>query len=132
MPIDTKPVTRYLGEDSKGRALEELVEPLVVDLWLGGGRLQLYVPRGFVTDFASVPRFFWRVLPPNGPYRVAAIVHDFLYTTSCDRFLADAIFRDLMKRTGVVMWKRIVMYYAVRVFGGVGRKSSKRWREEKS
>ena len=24
------------------------------------------VPRGFLTDFASVPRLFWIVLPPDG------------------------------------------------------------------
>ena len=34
------------------------------------------VHAGFVTDFASVPRFFWRVLPPTGPYGKAAVIHD--------------------------------------------------------
>jgi hypothetical protein len=37
------------------------------------------VPKGFVTDLASIPRPFWSLLPPNGPYAQAAIVHDYLY-----------------------------------------------------
>ena len=37
------------------------------------------VPAGFATDFASVPRAFWRLLPPFGEYMLAAVVHDYLY-----------------------------------------------------
>lgn len=37
------------------------------------------VPAGFVTDFASIPRAFWVVLPPTGKYGKAAVVHDYLY-----------------------------------------------------
>ena len=29
---------------------------------------RITVPKGFETDFASVPRFFWRLLPPTGNY----------------------------------------------------------------
>ena len=31
----------------------------------GAGRI-IEVPAGFETDFASVPRLFWRVVPPGG------------------------------------------------------------------
>jgi hypothetical protein len=34
---------------------------------------------GFVTDFASIPRPFWSLLPTWGQYGPASIVHDFLY-----------------------------------------------------
>lgn len=37
------------------------------------------VPAGFVTDLASVPRIFWTLLPPDGKYAKAAIIHDYLY-----------------------------------------------------
>jgi hypothetical protein len=36
------------------------------------------VPAGFVTDFASVPKLFWNLLPPTGRYGKAAVVHDVL------------------------------------------------------
>src|SRR5690348_11529740 len=37
------------------------------------------VPIGFVTDFASIPRVFWTMLPKDGLYTYPAIIHDFLY-----------------------------------------------------
>lgn len=37
------------------------------------------VPVGFVTDLATVPRIFWSLLPPDGEYAKAAIIHDYLY-----------------------------------------------------
>lgn len=76
------------------------------------------VPVDFVTDFASVPRFFWRLIPPWGPYIGAAVVHDWLYAThAMTRQEADAVFLDLMKQLSVAAWKRSVMYAAVRAFG---------------
>lgn len=81
--------------------------------------LQVIVPKGFVTDFASVPRIFWRLFPPTGQHARASVVHDYLYTAEadCPRFLADAIFRHAMEISGVPWWKRTAMYYAVRMFG---------------
>lgn len=37
------------------------------------------VPAGFVTDLATIPRIFWTLLPPDGKYAKAAIIHDYLY-----------------------------------------------------
>jgi hypothetical protein len=37
------------------------------------------VPKGFVSDLASVPSFLWGIYPPTGRYAYAAIVHDYLY-----------------------------------------------------
>jgi len=37
------------------------------------------IPKGMSTDFASVPRLLWAILPPDGQYTAATIVHDFLY-----------------------------------------------------
>lgn len=78
------------------------------------------VPAGFVTDFASVPRVLWNVLPPFGRYGKAAIVHDFLYRTKgyASKPVADAIFLEAMKALGVSTLVRYAMFYAVRLFGG--------------
>ncbi|MCX6553376.1 MAG: DUF1353 domain-containing protein, partial [Acidobacteria bacterium] len=44
---------------------------------------EVLVRAGFVTDFASIPRLFWRLVPPTGdtgnPYGLAAVPHDWLY-----------------------------------------------------
>ncbi|ECG6032325.1 DUF1353 domain-containing protein [Salmonella enterica subsp. enterica serovar Eastbourne] len=76
------------------------------------------VPAGFVTDLASVPRIFWTLLPPDGKYAKAAIIHDYLYDNALrTKKEADRIFLDGMRVLGVPEWKRIVMYLAVRWFG---------------
>lgn len=79
----------------------------------------LTVPAGFVTDFASVPRLFWNILPPFGRYGKAAIVHDYLYRTPgyVSRPVADALFLEAMKVLGVGRLIRYTMYLAVRAFG---------------
>lgn len=77
------------------------------------------VPAGFVTDFASVPRFFWRVLPPTGQYGKAAVVHDYLYRShEVPKEVADKVFLEGMLVLGVPEWKARIMYAAVAVFGG--------------
>lgn len=77
------------------------------------------VPAGFQTDFASIPRIFWNILPPIGPYAQAAIVHDYLYRTGLvTRKEADLTFLQIMKTDGVSFFVRHLMYYAVRIFGG--------------
>jgi hypothetical protein len=77
------------------------------------------VPKGFKTDFASVPQMFWAYISPTGKHGKAAVLHDYLYSTKIvSRKEADKIFLEAMKVLGVAKWKRGVMYYAVRLFGG--------------
>lgn len=78
------------------------------------------VPAGFVTDFASVPKVLWNLLPPTGPYGKAAVIHDYLYRSYgfSSKIVADAIFLEAMKALGVGRCKRNVMYLAVHLFGG--------------
>jgi len=74
------------------------------------------VPKGFETDFASVPRGLWNILPPDGFYTQAAVLHDFmcahpeLYLKS----KADFVFYEAMGVLGVPWFNRIIMYLAVR------------------
>ncbi|EKO1021331.1 DUF1353 domain-containing protein [Salmonella enterica subsp. enterica] len=76
------------------------------------------VPVGFVTDLATVPRIFWALLPPDGKYAKAAIIHDYLYDNALrTKKEADKIFLDGMTVLGVPKWKRTIMYWAVRLFG---------------
>jgi hypothetical protein len=51
----------------------KLIEPLIHEL--------VIVPRGFETDYASIPRAFWVILAPTGKHTYAAVVHDYLYAS---------------------------------------------------
>lgn len=91
----------------------------VTEIPLAGGSMIL-VPAGFVTDFASIPRVLWVLLPPTGEYGRAAVIHDYLYRTpgKATRGQADSVFLEAMKAAGVGWFTRMTMYSAVRVGGG--------------
>lgn len=76
------------------------------------------VPRGFVTDFTSIPRPFWSILPRWGSYGPPAVVHDFLYwDQQCSREQADKIFLAAMKESNVGSVREYLIHKAVR-WGG--------------
>lgn len=83
-------------------------------------RRPIKIPAGFVTDFASVPKAFWNVMPPTGEYGKAAVIHDFLYRTKgvATKAEADSVFLEAMTALGVGFWTRRTMYYGVKFFGG--------------
>lgn len=79
------------------------------------------IGKGFVTDFASVPRPFWFLFPPWGKYGKGAIIHDFLYRTKTfKRKKADKIFLEIMQQSKVCFWQRTTIYYCLRIFGWYG------------
>lgn len=41
-----------------------------------GSKEFIDVEEGEETDFATIPRIFWAILPPDGAYSQAAVVHD--------------------------------------------------------
>jgi hypothetical protein len=77
------------------------------------------VPKGFKTDFASVPWFFQRIIPKTGRYNEATVIHDYLCYTAIDkhdRKYADRIFLECMEVLGVSKWKRKAMYRGVSLY----------------
>ena len=90
------------------------------------------VPRGFVTDLASVPRLFWTVFPPCGKYTTAAVLHDYLYwvqSDNCDRECADEILLIAMDEANVDLVSRNAIYAAVRAGGGSSWSENDRLKE---
>ena len=80
------------------------------------------IPKGFLTDFASIPKLFWSILgsPATTKARKAAVCHDFLYQQGSSygtREDADNAFLYLMTEDNVGIIKRYSMYYAVRLGG---------------
>ena len=78
----------------------------------------IHVEKGFVTDLASIPRIFWPILPPHGLYGKAAVLHDWCYRHHYrTKDFADRLFLEAMTVLGVPLWKRRIMYLAVKLFG---------------
>lgn len=83
------------------------------------GMATVDVPVGFVTDFASVPQVFWSLLPKDGNYTFAAILHDYLYwVQDREREEADKVLQVVMKEFNVDFATMNAIYYAVRAGGG--------------
>ena len=81
----------------------------------------LVVPAGFETDFASVPRLFWPILPlSDAVYDKAAVLHDYAVRNrklvgyslmDCHR-----LFREVLRFSGTSRLKTRVMFSAVVLF----------------
>ena len=92
----------------------ELVEPLIYR----GAEDRFEVAAGFRTDFASVPRPIWPLIPRTGRYTKAAVVHDWLYAVQLTtRKDADGIFRRIARELGANRVRRWALYRGVRLGG---------------
>ena len=84
---------------------------------------EIVVPLGFRSDLASIPRLFWRIFPPGGPYRRAAVVHDWLCVLGeqgnapCSSKQAADVFLEAMVNDDVPPVTRWLCYKAVLHFG---------------
>ena len=84
------------------------------------------VPNRYYTDFATIPRFLWVLASPFDPqHRLPATLHDYLYFLrggdpyALNRSDSDKVFLRAMRSEGQPEWRAILMYKAVRAFGGV-------------
>lgn len=84
-------------------------------------KTEIEVPEGFITDFATIPRILYSIFPPIGRYNKAAMMHDYLYDSSCvlkiSRKNSDLFFLQAMEILGVAKWIRYSLFLAVRLFG---------------
>jgi hypothetical protein len=94
-----------------------LLAPLAYDSEIVGGIIT--VPAGFVTDFASVPRYLPIAYAAEaGKGNKAAVVHDWLYSTqSVDRATADKVLREALIASGYSKVTAALFYAAVRLGG---------------
>jgi Protein of unknown function (DUF1353) len=119
--------TRLIVEDV-GDGFWRLAEPLNYY----GPRVSFTLPRGLLTDFASVPRFLWMLVSPTGKHSIAAVCHDWAYAVKpqvvydgpgtrvsmpLSRAQADALFYWVMRESGVGRCRAYVMWLAVRLGG---------------
>ena len=118
MPFLTDLVT---SDDEKSGNKSVLLADLVYQL-IPDNPTVLVVPKGFVTDYASIPRVIQLLIPKLGRHRKAAVLHDYLYAKDCDyqsllQAECDSVFLSAMKGSGVSKWKRCSLYSGVRVGG---------------
>ncbi len=83
----------------------------------GGPNDRVIAPKGFLTDFCSVPRAFWWFIDA-GTGRKAGAIHDRTYRERLmPRDMCDAIFRSALRDCGVEIARRYAMWLAVRLCG---------------
>jgi hypothetical protein len=78
------------------------------------------VPKGAVTDGASIPRPLWSIAggPFEGKYRLAAVIHDYYCDVRVRTWEAvDRMFYNAMLASGVDATQALIMYAAVRFWG---------------
>lgn len=113
MPFSNKPLLRDSGEEGTWVLEENLT-------YITNNNDVITVPKGFLTDLASIPSLFTGVFDINGKHRSAAILHDYLYTIQDRiRYDADKIFLEAMESSGVGFFTRWSMFSAVRLGGWV-------------
>jgi hypothetical protein len=126
--------------DDKGNFV--LQEEFWVQWQAYGSTYRIRLPKGLITDIASVPRIVWTIsgILPDGLQRNAAIIHDAGYmwhgsfppgwfqkqvrekwqnvSGIWSKDELDRLFLRIMKACGVNPVKRWLMYKAVAWFGG--------------
>lgn len=84
---------------------------------------KIEVPKGYETNFASIPQMFQNIIRVNGKHRKAAALHDYL----CDhgeelgitQREADFVFNEAMEISDMRDTQRIIMFAFVRAYQAV-------------
>lgn len=104
----------------RGTQNRELTRTLVYEL---KNRDEIAVPKGFMTNYASIPKFLRWFIDQDGPtIRDISVIHDYLYSTGnlyrYTRRQADFILFQGMREAGAGWFHAGAAYLAVRLFGG--------------
>ena len=77
------------------------------------------IPKGFETDFSSVPNWLWFAFSPYGNFLLASIIHDYIYVkrTHTRKFADNEMYiwsKTINEKRSIDNFLR---YMAVRIFG---------------
>ncbi len=83
------------------------------------------IEAGFEWDLSSVPRFLWWLLPPDGDWEIAALIHDFLYRYQLGKRKAadkemlawSMVLHRTKSKVSLRHTDNYSRYYGVRLFG---------------
>lgn len=98
---------------------------------------KITIPKGYLTDGASVPKILWSLVPPWGSYGQAVVLHDhmceYLEYEAEDgdygdltRKQADDIFLKAMTDLEVPKVKRVIIYLGVRLWARLSKANQPR------
>lgn len=109
----------FAHEELKVEFSENGDEAIIIEEFTYGVDDKNYVvPIGFVTDFASVPRFAQIIVPRIGKYTKATVIHDYWYKNATNtKKWADKEFLRAMLLLSTPKWQAYIMYMAVKLFG---------------
>lgn len=112
----TKPlVLKVLENGTKYELMEEFEYYLEEDK-----EYKITIPKGFITDLASVPRILYTLIPPFGRYSKSCVLHDYLcclfFQNKITRKRADYIFKESMQAVGVKKRYIYTLYFGVRLW----------------
>lgn len=92
------------------------------------------IPKGFITDGATIPKLFWNILSPFGRFFKSCALHDYICLmaklhnneapTLKDgisiatkyRKIADTLLSLSMKKQGIALWRRLLIMANVRTY----------------
>jgi Protein of unknown function (DUF1353) len=111
--VPPSPAVRAFGDNRFWVTIEDMTYVI------GSTSDQIVVPKGFVTDFASIPQSLWSLgLTPYGQYSRAAVIHDYLYwSQSCTRAQSDRLLVIAMKESRVSGLDEYLVYRGVELGG---------------
>jgi hypothetical protein len=109
--------------DGKRRPLWRVEKEFTVEY---GPGLRVTVPKGYVTNFGTIPRWaYWWISPTE--LGVPAVVHDYMcgevfdknqmkWSKQYSRWLADAMLYESMRSLNIGTARRVSVFLAVRAY----------------
>jgi hypothetical protein len=129
MKISKVEFDSYLDTREVADGVWELLQDFTVFIHTDDQTFEVIIGKGFVTDYASVPRIPFAYMLYGGIGNYAAVLHDALYSNSSlvkvcdfdtqmrfhpDREFCDDAFQAGLEARGISAWKSKPMYWAVR------------------
>jgi hypothetical protein len=94
----------------QGRPVVQLAAPIILQ--------GVQIPKGFRTDFASIPAGVRWLIPVFGRSCKAAVLHDWLCYSGVAKADRSKLFLAQMLENRVPKWQAWVQYFAVRYYPG--------------
>lgn len=94
----------------------------------------IHIPKGFITDGATIPKLFWNILSPFGRFFKSCALHDYICLmaklknneapnlkeginiATQYRKRADTLLSLSMKKQGIKLWRRLLIMANVRTY----------------
>jgi len=123
--------TKIRGNNSRPRYRPDVT----LKIQLSNG-MNITIPEGFKWDLSTAPRFAWSILPPDGDFELAYLIHDYLWINKEEMYeffeYYDCVFDQKFTDDEMLKWAKVTngtekisfrnidnytRYYSVRLFG---------------